>query len=199
MLASRRSLISLVAAGAVLSPALARAEDLTRTERVIGKADAKVTVIECFSLTCSHCATFAHDVLPRVKSELIDTGKIRYQLYDFPLNGLDFTAFQVSRYMPLDRYLPFVEALLATQDRWAFGRGINPTEELWKMAGLAGMSRPTFDKAVADNGLKTWIAEQQQVAVDKWKVNATPTFIVNGAVHSGEMGFDEFRKLIPET
>jgi protein-disulfide isomerase len=197
MLSSRRSLLSMVAAGAILSPALARAEDLARTERVIGKADAKVTVIECFSLTCSHCATFAHDVLPRVKSELIDTGKIRYQLYDFPLNGLDFTAFQVSRYMPLDRYLPFVEALLATQDRWAFGRGINPTEELWKMAGLAGMSRPTFDKAVADNGLKTWIAEQQQVAVDKWKVNATPTFIVNGTVHSGEMGFEEFRKLVP--
>ena len=197
MLASRRSLLSLVAAGAVLSPALARAEDLARTERVIGKADAKVTVIECFSLTCSHCAAFAHDVLPRVKTELIDTGKIRYQLFDFPLNGLDFIAFQVSRYMPLDRYLPFVDALLATQDRWAFGRGTNPTEELWKMAGLAGMSRTTFDKAVADTGLKTWIAEQQQVAVDKWKVNSTPTFIVNGAVHSGEMGFEEFRKLVP--
>jgi protein-disulfide isomerase len=198
MLASRRTLLSLVAAGAVLSPALARAEDLTRTERSIGKADAKVTVIECFSLTCSHCAAFAHEVLPRVKSELIDTGKIRYVLYDFPLNGLDFTAFQVSRYIALDRYLPFVEALLATQDRWAFARGINPTEELWKMAALAGMSRATFDKAVADEGLKKWIAEQQQVAMDKWKVNATPTFIVNNEVHSGEMGFDEFRKLIPD-
>lgn len=198
MLTSRRSILSLVAAGAVLSPALARAEDLTRTERSIGKADAKVTVIECFSLTCSHCATFAHDVLPRIKSELIDTGKMRYVLYDFPLNGLDFIAFQISRYIPLDRYFPFVDALLATQDRWAFARGITPTDELWKMAALAGMGRTTFDKAVADAGLKTWIAEQQQVAVDKWKVNATPTFIVNGQAHSGEMGFDEFRKLIPD-
>ena len=198
MLTSRRSILSLVAAGAVLSPALARAEDLTRTERSIGKADAKVTVIECFSLTCSHCATFAHDVLPRIKSELIDTGKMRYVLYDFPLNGLDFIAFQISRYIPLDRYFPFVDALLATQDRWAFARGLTPTEELWKMAALAGMGRTTFDKAVADAGLKTWIAEQQQVAVDKWKVNATPTFIVNGQAHSGEMGFDEFRKLIPD-
>ena len=198
MLTSRRSILSLVAAGAVLSPALARAEDLTRTERSIGKADAKVTVIECFSLTCSHCATFAHDVLPRIKSELIDTGKMRYVLYDFPLNGLDFIAFQVSRYIPLDRYFPFVDALLATQDRWAFARGITPTDELWKMAALAGMGRTTFDKAVADAGLKTWIAEQQQVAVDKWKVSATPTFIVNGQAHSGEMGFDEFRKLIPD-
>ena len=199
MLTSRRSLLSLVAAGAALGPALAHAEDLTRTERSIGKSDAKVTVIECFSLTCSHCAAFAHEVLPQVKSELIDTGKIRYVLYDFPLNGLDFVAFQVSRYIAIDRYLPFVEALLATQDRWAFARGIDPKEELFKMAALAGMSRTTFDKAVADDALKNWIAAQQQVAVDKWKVDATPTFIVNGTVHSGEMSFDEFRKLISAT
>jgi len=198
MLASRRSLLAMVAAGAALTPALARADDTTRTERSIGKADAKVTVIECFSLTCTHCAAFAHDVLPKVKSELIDTGKIRYVFYDFPLNGLDFVAFQVSRYVPIERYLPFVEALLATQDRWAFARGVNPTDELFKMAALAGMSRATFDKAVADDDLKAWIASQQQVAADRWKVNATPTFIVNNQVHSGEMGFDEFRKLIPD-
>lgn len=198
MLTSRRSLLSLVATGAVLSPGLARAEDPTRTERVIGKPDAKTTVIECFSMTCSHCAAFAHDVLPRIKSDLIETGKIRYQFYDFPLNGLDFIAFQVARTMPAERYLPFVEALLATQDRWAFARGINPTEELWKMAALAGMSRTTFDKAVADNGLKTWIAEQQDAATKRWNVNSTPTFIVNGTVHAGQLGYDAFRKLIPD-
>ena len=100
--------------------------------------------------------------------------------------------------MPTERYMPFVEALLATQDRWAFARGINPTEELWKMAALAGMSRTTFDKAVADTALKTWIAEQQDVASKRWKVDSTPTFIVNDAVHSGQMSFDAFRKLIPE-
>jgi len=198
MLASRRSLLTMVAVGAVLTPAIARAEDMTRTERSVGNADAKVTVIECFSLTCTHCAAFAHETLPRVKSELIDTGKIRYVFYDFPLNGLDFVAFQVSRYVPIERYLPFVEALLATQDRWAFARGVDPKEELFKMAALAGMSRATFDKAVADDDLKNWIATQEQAAADRWKVNATPTFIVNNQVHTGEMGFDEFRKLIPD-
>lgn len=198
MLASRRSLLSMVAAGAALAPSLARAEDPTRTERVIGSASAKVTVIECFSLTCTHCAAFARDVFPKVEAELIATGKIRYRFYDFPLNGVDLIAFQVSRYMPAERYLPFIKALLATQDRWAFARGINPTDELWKMAGLAGMSRATFDKAVADEGLKNWIVEQEGAATEKWKVNATPTFIVNDTVHSGELGFEEFRKLIPD-
>ncbi|MEI7711640.1 MAG: thioredoxin domain-containing protein [Rhodospirillales bacterium] len=199
MLTTRRSLLSLVATGTMLGALSAHAEDPTRTDRIVGSADAKTTVIECFSLTCSHCAAFAKETLPQVKTELIATGKIRYQFLDFPLNGLDFIAFQVTRYMPTERYMPFVEALLATQDRWAFARGINPTEELWKMAALAGMSRTTFDKAVADTALKTWIAEQQDVASKRWKVDSTPTFIVNGAVHAGQMSFDAFRKLIPES
>ena len=198
MLTSRRSLLSLVAAGAVLSPGLARADDATRAERSIGKADAKTTVIECFSLTCSHCATFAHETLPRVKSELIETGKLRYVFFDFPLNGLDYTAFQIARYVPLGSYVPFIEALLSSQDRWAFARGVNNVEEIWKTAALAGMSRATFDKAVGDTGLKTWIGEQQEAAAKRWNVQATPTFIVNDVVHSGEMGFDAFRKLIPD-
>ena len=184
MLATRRSLLSLVATGTMLGALPAHAEDPTRTDRIVGSADAKTTVIECYSLTCSHCAAFAKETLPQIKTELIATGKI--------------IAFQVTRYMPTERYMPFVEALLATQDRWAFARGINPTEELWKMAALAGMSRTTFDKAVADTALKTWIAEQQDVASKRWKVDSTPTFIVNDAVHSGQMSFDAFRKLIPE-
>ncbi len=198
MLASRRTLLSLVAAGALVRPGLARAEDLTRAERAIGKPDAKTTVIECFSLTCTHCAAFARETMPRVKSELIDTGKIRYVFHDFPLDGVAMTASMVARYLPVDRYAPFIDALLATQDRWAFARGANPNDELWKMAALAGMSRMTFDKAIADNNLKTWIATEQQADQDRWKVDSTPTFIVNGQVHAGEMGFDTFRKLIPD-
>ena len=198
MLATRRTLLSLVATGAMLSPGLARAEDLTRAERSIGKADAKNTVIECFSLTCTHCATFAHETMPQVKSELIDTGKIRYVFHDFPLDRVALTASMVARYLPVDRYAPFVDALLSTQNRWAFNRGANPNDELWKMAALAGMSRTTFDKAVADEDLKAWILKEQQGDQDRWKVDSTPTFIVNGVKHTGEMSFDTFRKLIPD-
>ena len=68
----------------------------------------------------------------------------------------------VARYLPVDRYEPFINALFATQNRWAFGRGNDPTEELWKIAGLAGMSRATFDKAIGDTGLRDWILQQQK-------------------------------------
>ena len=164
MLTYRRNLLAVVAGAALTQgigwPATARAEDLTRAERFIGKPDAKTTVNEYFSLTCSHCAAFAGETMPRIKSELIDTGKVRWVFHDYPLDQIALMAAQVARYLPVDRYEPFINALFATQDRWAFARDANHTEELWKTAGLAGMSRATFDKAIADNGLKTWISER---------------------------------------
>jgi protein-disulfide isomerase len=202
MLTRRRNLLAVVA-GATLaqgfgSPIAARADDLTRAERSIGKPDAKTTVGEYFSLTCSHCAAFAANTMPKVKSDLIATGKVRWVFNDYPLDQIALLAAQIARYLPVDRYEPFINALLATQDRWAFARDANHTEELWKTAGLAGMSRATFDKAVADDDLKKWILQQQQADQEKWKIDSTPSFVINGTKYAGEMTFSALRELIPD-
>jgi protein-disulfide isomerase len=203
MLILRRNLLAAVAGATVAQyighPVVARADDLTRAERSIGKADAKYTVNEYFSLTCSHCAAFAAETMPKVKSDYIVNGKVRWVFHDYPLDQIALLAAQVARYLPVDRYAPFVDALFATQDRWAFARDANHTEELWKTAGLAGMSRPTFDKAVADDDLKNWIVQQRQIATDKWQVDSTPSFVINGTKYAGEMSFDAFRKLVPDS
>lgn len=202
MLIRRRNLLAVVA-GATLAqgfgrPLAARAGDLTRAERFIGQPNAKYTVNEYFSLTCSHCAAFAAETMPKVKSAFIATGKVRWVFHDYPLDQIALLAAQIARYLPVDRYEPFVEALFATQDRWAFNQDANHTEELWKTAGLAGMNRATFDKAVADDDLKKWIVEQRQIATDKWKVDSTPSFVINGTKYAGEMSFDAFSKLVPD-
>jgi len=202
MLTRRQNLLAVVA-GATLAhgltaPDFARADELTEAERSIGKPDAKTIVNEYFSLTCSHCAAFAAETMPKVKADLIATGKVRWVFHDYPLDQVALLAAQIARYLPVDRYEPFIDALFATQDRWAFARDANHTEELWKTAGLAGMSRATFDKAVGDNELKTWILKQQQADQDKWKIDSTPSFVVNGTKYAGEMSFDAFRKLIPD-
>jgi predicted DsbA family dithiol-disulfide isomerase len=107
------------------------------------------------------------------------------------------TAAMVARTLPPAQYHPFVNALLANQDRWAFARGINTTEEIWKLAALAGMSRATFDQAVADTDLRNWILQQQQADQTKWKIDSTPSFVINGQKHSGEMGYEAFLKVLP--
>ena len=80
---------------------------------------------------------------------------------------------------------------------WAFGRGNDPTEELWKIAGLAGMSRATFDKAIGDTALRDWIVQQQKADTEQWKIDSTPSFVINNQKYAGEMSYDAFRKLIP--
>jgi len=201
MTVSRRLLLSTIpatAAALACLPGRAWADaDPTRAERSIGKPDAKATVNEYFSLTCTHCAVFAQTTLVQVKTKLIDAGLVRWVFHDYPLDQVALTAAMVARYLPVDRYESFIDALFATQDRWAFARGPNPTEELWKTAGLAGMSRPTFDKAIADTELRTWILKQQQADQDKWKIDSTPSFVIDGQKYAGEMDYEAFRKLIP--
>ena len=199
---SRRSLLAMVPAGLVPSALALRstaawADDGPRAERFIGKPDAKVTVGEYFSLTCTHCAAFAQGTLPEIKQQLIDTGEVKWVFHDYPLDQVALTASMVARYLPVDRYEPFINALFVSQNRWAFSRGSDPTEELWKVAGLAGMSRPTFDKAIGDTGLRDWIIQEQKADTDKWKIDSTPSFVINGQKYAGEMSYDAFRKLVP--
>jgi protein-disulfide isomerase len=199
---SRRSLLTVVPAGftlgaVALRSTATRADDDPRAERFVGKPDAKVTVGEYFSLTCTHCAAFAQETYPEVKKNLIDTGKVKWVFHDYPLDQVALTAAMVARYLPVDRYEPFILALFASQDRWAFSRGVNPTDELWKVAGLAGMSRATFDKAIADTSLRDWIVAQQKADTDEWKIDSTPSFVINNQKYAGEMSYDAFRKLIP--
>jgi protein-disulfide isomerase len=193
----RRTLLSLVAVSS-LSPVLARAEDPRLTERGIGKPDAKTQVIECFSLTCTHCAAFAQETFPQVKAKLIDTGKVHYIFHDFPLDQVALTAAMVARALPAERYEPFISALFSSQDRWAFAPGVNSTDELWKLAALAGLSRATFDATVADTALRDAILAQQKADAARWNIDSTPSFVINGDKHAGEMSYDTFAKLIPD-
>jgi protein-disulfide isomerase len=203
----RRSLL-LTVPGLALAPALlptgARAEDDPRlAPRGVGSPSAPVAVNEYFSLTCPHCARFARDTLPEIHKDLIDTGKLHYVYQDFPLDQVALTAAMVARALPPDRYEPFVLALLASQDRWAFARGVNSTEEIFKMAALAGMSRVTFDATIADTKLRDAILAGQDHASKDLHVDSTPTFIFDGPTQkdrhaSGELSYDAFAQVVKE-
>ncbi len=172
-------------------------------ERAIGRADAPVVVREFFSLTCGHCATFHRDTLPRVKKELVETGRLRFVFHDFPLDQIALTAAVVARHLPAASYEPFVGALLASQERWAFARGVNTTDELAKMAALAGMGRAAFDAAVADQALRTEILKARDDSARIWSIDSTPSFVFNGPgaknqKAAGARPFDDFARLVQQ-
>lgn len=194
----RRLLLALPAL-AFAPSARAQGGDPRLAERALGPADAKVTVLEFFSLTCSHCAAFQRDTFPRVKSELIDTGRIRYVFRDFPLDQVALMAAMVARSLPPERYEPFVSALLASQDRWAFARGVNSMDEVAKIAALAGLPRAGFNAAIGDEKLKAAILTGQSEGEKKYNVQSTPSFVFDGRTVAGAMSYDRFLKEVEAT
>jgi protein-disulfide isomerase len=209
---TRRNLLAASAALAA-TPWLARAQQATppaatppaaapaaadprMAPRQDGSPNARDHVEEWFSFTCPHCAAFAREVYPEVKAKLIDTGKLLYVFREFPRDKLDLAAAMVARSLPPARYEPFVMALFATQAHWAFTQTSDPRDELAKMAALAGMPRDVFDRVTADQQLQQELLDARTEAEQKYNVDSTPTFIVNGKSHSGEMTYDRFAALV---
>ena len=197
---TRRSLLAASATMALLPGALWAQAPATTDPRLVPRQDgsptAKNKVEEWFSFTCPHCAAFAKEVYPDVKAKLVDTGKLLYVFREFPRDKLDLMAAMVARSLPESRYEPFMMALFATQQHWAFNQESDPKEELAKMAALAGMSRTQFDQVTTDQTLQQALLDGRTEAEQKYNVDSTPTFIVNGKSHSGEMTYDRFAALV---
>ena len=166
------------------------------TARTLGLNSAPVKVHEYFSLTCTHCAHFATVTMPQVKPNLVDTGKLQIIYKDFPLDQVALMAAQVARSLPAAQYYPFIEALFASQDDWAFTPGINYTESIYKYAALAGMPRADYDAALANTKLQQFILDGQQEAEKMYNVNSTPSFIINGKLYPGAMEYADFASIV---
>ncbi|PZQ44274.1 MAG: hypothetical protein DI551_10485 [Micavibrio aeruginosavorus] len=163
--------------------------------RTIGNADAPIKIIEYASLTCSHCAHFHNDILPELKSKYVDTGKVQIEFREFPLNDPALKASLTARCLPADKYESFVNLLFKTQEHWA--GGLDYMAALKQNAKLAGMSDATFEACQKNPELKLKLAEGMQVAQDKWKLNSTPTFIINDGAEiiSGAQPLTEFERI----
>lgn len=159
--------------------------------RFLGKADAAVTVAEYFSMTCGHCGRFHQNTLPQVKTDLIDTGLIRFEMHPFPLDGLALRAHALCRALPTDSYFKMVDVLLDKQESWI--GAADPVAELKKFAKFAGISSGAFDEIMQNRSYLEAIVQIRQDAVSQHQISSTPSFVVNGdKTFSGALSFDEF-------
>jgi hypothetical protein len=111
----------------------------TPQDRILGKPDAPITIVEYASLTCPHCAHFDTDVLPKLKEKWIDSGKAKLILRDFPLDEPAMRAAMVARCAPPERFYPLVDALFAGQEKWATAKDYRAAlERLAKLGGDRG-------------------------------------------------------------
>jgi protein-disulfide isomerase len=162
----------------------------------LGSADAKVTVIEYASLSCPHCAKFNADVFPRLKTDYIDKGLVRWVYRDYPLNNPAYLAAVLAHCASPLRYFGMIDKLFRSQDYWAAQP--QPIVALHQIGVSEGVDEKTYDACLADQKLKDKIISRLQEASTKYKIDATPSFVVRGAVHAGEISYDDFKKLIDD-
>ena len=163
-------------------------------EKVMGRDDAPVTMIEYSSLACPHCAAFHRDSLPRIKEAYIDTGKVRLIYRDFPLGGVALAAAMVARCGGSAKFFGFIEVLFRSQAQWS--RSDDPTRELARVARFAGISQKDFDACLVNEALMTDIRERAADAQQKFGIESTPTFIIEGEKVVGARPFEDFRDVI---
>ncbi|MCB9995707.1 MAG: DsbA family protein [Rhodospirillales bacterium] len=163
--------------------------------RVLGDENAPVTIEEFASLTCSHCAHFHEQTFGELKKEYIDTGKVRFIFNDFPLNTPARDATIVARCLPHDRYFKFISFLFQTQDKWAYDSDY--AKALKQNAKLLGGSESTLDACLNSDELKEALAKSMQDASEKYKIQSTPSFVLNGTEQlSGAQPFSVFKEKI---
>jgi protein-disulfide isomerase len=166
---------------------------LTPEDRVMGKADAPITIIEYASLTCPHCAAFDTETLPKLKEEWIDTGKAKLAFRNFPLDQAALKAAVLTMCAPPERYFAFVDVLFRSQAKWISS---DPTDALSNYAKLGGISQQKFDACMADQKLTDQIVAERFNASKDYDVKSTPTFFINGTKVVGALPLAEFEKTL---
>ena len=163
-------------------------------DRILGKADAPITIIEYASLTCPHCAHFSLDVLPKLKQKWIDTGKAKLVLRDFPLDEPALRAAMVARCAPPDKFYPLADTFFSQQEQWVTARDYRAALE--KLAKLAGIGDKQFKTCIEDKKLEDQVAQSRLTAAQQLGVSSTPSFFVNGQKFEGAPTFEAFDQLL---
>ncbi|HEU0084772.1 MAG TPA: DsbA family protein [Bradyrhizobium sp.] len=172
------------------------AKPVSLPDMALGPKDAPVTITEYASMTCPHCAAFNEKVFPQIKSEYIDSSKIRYVFREFPLDIKAAAGSMLARCIARDdagKYFAVIDMLFRQQNDWVLK---NTTETLTRIGKQAGLSQQAVEDCLKDQALLDKIAADQKYASDVLKVNSTPTFFINGEKITGDTTFDVFDKRI---
>lgn len=156
-----------------------------------GPDDAKVTIIEYASATCPHCGEFARDALKQIKTEYVETGKVKFIFREFPLDDVALAAHMMTRCAPKEKFFPLLDAIYATQGEWIK----DPLAGLKGIAKQAGMTEDEFMACLKKEDIAKGIMVTRE-AGSKAGVQGVPAVFINGVLFDEERTMENFRKKI---
>ena len=163
----------------------------------IGSYDAAVKIKILSSFTCPHCANFHFKVMPQIKKEYVDSGKVQLIFIDFPLDQAAFNVSKVLYCVEKNKQINFMDMIYENQSNWTNGSNIEEiNENIKKIAGSLGVSSEQFDKCLTDEFISDKILNGRIAANKKYSISSTPTIIINEKKLEGSASFKNIKKKI---
>jgi protein-disulfide isomerase len=163
-------------------------------DRVLGKDDAPVTIVEYASFTCVHCANFHIGTMPGLKEKYIDSGKVKLVFREFPFDAMATAMSMLARCTPAERFYPLVDLFFRRQE--AIMTSQKPLDELQGAARLAGFTQETFEACLKNQAVYDGVNAVKKHGAETLGVNSTPTFFINGMRVSGNQTIADLDKLL---
>lgn len=150
-------------------------------DMMMGRKDAPVTMVEYAMFTCPHCAAFNQEVLPKIKANYIDTGKVKLVFREVYFNKPSLWAAMIARCAPPERYFGIADLLFRRQADWAATTDENEmVQKLFSIGRQAGMTNEQMSACMQDRAQAEALVAAYQKHADADKVDATPMFVING-------------------
>jgi len=160
-----------------------------------GNEDAKVTIITYESLTCGHCADFHNNVYPKLKKEFIDTGLVKIEFRHFPLDMAAFNASKIAQ-CNNDGKSDLLHFLFSNQKKWVIGETVEAINENLKKLLKNENIVIDFEKCTNNKNIEDHVLNDRIEGVKKFKVNATPTIIINNKKFDKPLNYKNLKKSI---
>ena len=169
------------------------AEEIKRI--VVGNKDAKITIIAFESLTCSHCANFHENVFPELKKNFLDTGLAKIEFRHFPLDIAAFNASKISQ-CKNDGDSNILNILYANQQKWVKGSSAQEANKNLKEFLIGKGIGLDFESCINNKEIEDFVLNDRIDGVKNFKVNATPTIIINDEKFEKTLNYKNLKKAL---
>ena len=157
----------------------------------MGEINAPLKMIEFASLTCGHCARFHIEVMPEIKKNYIDTGKILYTYKDFPLDKFALKASMISRCSGSKNFFNFLDIFYKKQKDWT--RTQDPFKSLLKIAKFGGLKDEELKVCIGNKSIEDGLLKDRLKSSKVYDITATPTIYFNGEKYKGDLTLEALK------
>ncbi len=164
----------------------------------VGASNAKVVVKVFSSLTCPACANFHSEIYYPLKKDFIDKNLVRFEHHPFPLDLAALNAEIILRCnVDNNKRFQFLSKIYKKQRVWAIGSDIIKINDSIKKIGTEiDLSNKKMDECLQDDKAQDKILSQRIEAQKKYKIESTPTIIINEKKYSNKIDYLKFKKVI---